>query len=119
MVDYEALELAIVFGSHVSDSVRPDSDLDVAVSFGRPLTGQEQIQITEDLALATGRAIDLIDLTSAGEPLLGQIVTNGRRIAGTPAAFARVLTRHLVDEADFLPIRDRILKERRDAWIAE
>jgi len=98
---------------------RPGSDLDVAISFGRPITAEEHIQITEDLAETTGRAVDLVDLTKAGEPLLGQIVTNGRRVAGTPAAFAETLTRHLVDEADFLPIRDRILKERRDAWIAE
>ncbi len=119
LAGYEALELAVVFGSHASATPRPDSDLDIAISFGRALTAEERIRIIEDLAVATGRAIDLVDLTRAGEPLLGQIVTRGRLILGEPAAFARLLARHLVDEADFLPIRDRILRERRDAWIAE
>ncbi|PYG00046.1 hypothetical protein D893_02452 [Thioalkalivibrio sp. ALE21] len=29
----------------------------------------------------------------------------------------RDMTRHLFDQADFLPYRDRILAARRDAWI--
>ena len=64
--------------------------------------------------------MDLIDLTRVGEPLLGQILQHGQRLHGSDADFgAQLLYRHLVDAADFLPLRERILKERRDAWIGQ
>lgn len=112
------LELAILFGSLAQEGpVRPDSDVDLGVSAGRALTSDEHRVLIEELALATGRPVDLIDLTQAGEPLLGQIVTHGLRLTDDPDPFARLLYRHLVDEADFLPYRDRLLAERRRAWI--
>ena len=61
--------------------------------------------------------VDLVDLTQAGEPLLGQILTTGVRLMGSDETHARFLTRHLIEQADFLPYRDRILAERRQAWI--
>ncbi|SFC97046.1 Nucleotidyltransferase domain-containing protein [Thiohalospira halophila DSM 15071] len=111
------LELAIVFGSVASGSARADSDLDLAVSAGSPLSTEARIALIEELAAATGRPVDLVDLTLAGEPLLGEIVSNGRRLTGSDEAYASLVTRHLFDKADFLPYRDRILAERRQAWI--
>jgi len=111
------LEMAIAFGSVADGSARADSDLDLAVSAGEPLSTDARITLIEELAAATGRPVDLIDLSRAGEPLLGEIVTRGQRLAGSDEAFARLLTRHLFDQADFLPYRDRILAERRQAWI--
>lgn len=111
------LETAIAFGSVADGSARADSDLDLAVSAGEPLSTDARITLIEELAAATGRPVDLIDLSRAGEPLLGEIVTRGKRLAGSDEAFARLLTRHLFDQADFLPYRDRILAERRQAWI--
>lgn len=113
------LELAILFGSQARGEVRPDSDLDLAVSAGRPLTKDEHMALIGELASVTGRAVDLIDLARVGEPLLGQIVTGGVRVAGATEAFGRLLSRHLLEQADFLPVRERILAERRKAWIGE
>ena len=113
------LELAIVSGSVASGSARADSDLDLAVSTGRPLSTEARIALIEELAAATGRPVDLVDLTRAGEPLLGEIVSNGQRLRGSDEAYASLVTRHLLDKADFLPYRDRILAERRQAWIDE
>ena len=47
---------------------------------------------------------------------MGQIF-KGRRILGMTTAYGKLLAKHLRDVADFLPYRDRILKQRRDAWI--
>ena len=63
------------------------------------------------------RAIDLIDLSVAGEPLLGQIVRHGKRLMGSDEAYGKLISRHLMDQADFMPYRNRILAERRAAWI--
>jgi len=52
-----------------------------------------------------------------GEPLLGQILTHGHRVLGSADAHGRLLSRHLLDAADFLPYAQRIVDERRRAWI--
>ena len=111
------LELVMLFGSLARGTATADSDLDIAVSAGAPLDAEARIRLIDELALAAGRPVDLVDLTRAGEPLLGQIMTTGVRLWGSDEAQARFLTRHLFDQADFLPYRDRILAARRDAWI--
>ena len=45
------------------------------------------------------------------------LTAEGRRLLGDNATYAALLTRHLLNAADFLPLQQRILKERRDAWI--
>jgi hypothetical protein len=48
---------------------------------------------------------------------LGQILTGGRRLWGDDARHAALLSQHLFNQADFMPYRTRILRERRRAWI--
>ena len=76
-----------------------------------------KIALIEKLAQATGLPIDLIDLKNVGVPLLGQILKHGIRLLGSDTDYAALLSRHLLDAADFLPYRNRILAERRQAWI--
>jgi len=114
---YPQVELAILFGSQASGRARADSDVDIAVMLPRAMTASEKIAMVGDLALATGRAIDLIDLRTAGEPLLGQIIQHGTRLLGSDERYAQLVTRHLLDEADFMPYVRRMLAERRQAWI--
>jgi uncharacterized protein len=93
------------------------SDLDVAVSADQPLTVERKMDLIAGLAGITGRSVDLVDLRTVGEPLLGQILAGGRRILGSDQSYARLVTRHLFDQADFLPYRDRMLAERRGKWL--
>jgi uncharacterized protein len=111
------IEQAILFGSLATDKARPDSDLDLAVGGAAPLTPEESRALIADLAENLGRPVDLIDLATVGEPLLGQILRHGRRVLGSDERYARLLSRHLFDMADFAPYRSRILAERRRAWI--
>ncbi len=111
------ITLAILFGSCASGSAKPDSDIDIAVAAERPLTLDERAELVTEISEATGRPVDLIDLAEVGEPLLGQILTKGKRLTEAPEPFARLLAQHWLDAADFLPIRNRILEERRKAWI--
>ena len=71
------------------------------------------------LAEQTGRAIDLIDLQVVAEPLLGQILRHGRRLLGGDRAYGELISRHLFEQADFMPYRARVLAERRAAWIGK
>ncbi|MBK7765556.1 MAG: nucleotidyltransferase domain-containing protein [Sulfuritalea sp.] len=111
--------LVLLFGSVAAGQQRTDSDLDVAVAAGHPLTMEEKIAMIGLLAERTGRPVDLIDLNGVAEPLLGQIVRHGRRVLGSDTLYGQLISRHLFEQADFMPYRTRLLAERRMAWIGK
>jgi predicted nucleotidyltransferase len=115
---YPDLTLAIVFGSLAQGRARRESDLDIAVKARKPLIAGHKIALIEDLALATGRAIDLIDLATAGVPLLGEIIRGGTRILGSDEAYAELALRNIYLNEDFLPYVKRSLKERNRRWLS-
>ncbi len=114
---FPRISVAILFGSLSTGRARAESDLDLAVSAQSPLTSDEKIAIINQLALEIGRPVDLIDLHVVSEPLLGQILRHGRRLAGDNHHYGELISRHLFNQADFMPYRARILAERREKWI--
>jgi uncharacterized protein len=116
---FPGVSLAVLFGSVAMGRQRVDSDLDIAVATDHQLCAAEKIAMMEALAEATGRPIDLIDLATVAEPLLGQIVRHGRRLLGSDTMYGNLISRHLFEQADFMPIRGRVLAERRMAWIGK
>jgi predicted nucleotidyltransferase len=113
------IRLTILFGSVAKGTAGFESDLDIAVSAARPLSTDDMMSLIGDLAEMSGRPIDLIDLSTVGEPLLGQIIAHGRRIIGSDTDYVNVVLKHIYNEADFVPLQKRILKERREAWIGK
>jgi len=117
--EFPQIELAVLFGSVARGHERPQSDVDVAVAARRALTAAQKIALVEAMAERTGRPIDLVDLRTVAEPLLGQILRHGRRLLGTDRAYGELISRHLFEQADFMPYRARVLAERRAAWIGK
>jgi len=115
---HEDIQLAILFGSLATGKARPNSDIDIAMKKKYPLSAEEKIELISQLALITGRAVDLVDLSTAGEPILGQIIKYGKRLIGTDTAFAEMSLKHLYAQADYVPYMERTLKERRQEWLA-
>ena len=119
LTNFPQIELALLFGSMAAGHARFDSDLDIAVAAHRPITTDEKIALIGALAERTGRSIDMIDLRVAAEPLLGQVIRHGRRIMGSDRLYGELINRHLLEQADFMPYRTRVLAERRTAWIGK
>ena len=117
LVPHPEVRLAILFGSLATGQGRHDSDVDLAIDVGQPLEIEAKMTLMAELAECTGRPVDLIDLQTIGEPLLGQILKHGKRILGEDGLYAELIKRHVFDEADFMPYYRRILRERRNAWI--
>lgn len=116
--DFDEIRLAIAFGSVGQGRATASSDLDIAVLCEQTMSSDLRSTLIAVLARVTGRPVDLIDLRRAGEPLLGVILTSGRRILSRDdSAYAELLRKHLFDATDFLPYRNRILAERRSKWI--
>lgn len=116
---FPQIVLAVVFGSVASGRQRADSDLDIAVAAKQSLTADEKIALVDALAGRIGRPIDLIDLRLVSEPLLGQILRHGRRVLGSDTLYGGLISRHVFEQADFMPYRTRLLAERRMAWIGK
>lgn len=112
----EGLRVGFVFGSFATGKAREHSDVDVAVRGSGALSPAAKLALVGDLAQATGRPVDLVDLCTAGGALLGQILQRGIRVLGSDAAHAELLSRHWIDDADFGPSAQMILRERRQSW---
>lgn len=111
------LLLAYVFGSVAEGHQRPDSDLDVAVYPKQALTSERKAELISALARIAGRPVDVIDLRTAGPHIARQAIRGRLLFTRSPAIKADLIFRTLVDVADFLPYRQRLLKERREQWI--
>lgn len=112
------IALAVLFGSVAAGRPRADSDVDVAVLTRAPLDAERKRALTSSIAAAVGRPVDLIDLRTAGVALTGAVLRTGKRlVCREPRIWAELLARNLIDSADFLPYRERILSERRQTWI--
>jgi predicted nucleotidyltransferase len=74
----DELEFAILFGSCARGRAHRDSDLDIAVFPRNPLNLAALQYLSDKLTMATGRPIDLIDLTHTNGTLLRQILLYGK-----------------------------------------
>jgi len=110
--------VAIAFGSVVSGTPRVDSDVDIAVLTRTTLTAERRRELVSLIGRATGRPVDLVDLQTAGVAVTRTALGEGRRLVCRDRnVLASLLSKILVDAADFLPYRERILSERRETWI--
>ncbi len=112
------IELVILFGSLAVGNYTAESDIDLAIKKNEPLSEKQKMRLIEQIALITGRAVDLVDLSSVGEPLLGQILKYGQRLQGSDSHFAELGLKHVYAQADFVPFIERTLRERRQQWLA-
>lgn len=74
----EAARFAFVFGSFGTPGFRDQSDLDLAVDFGRSLDSDERFDLVSRLAETAGRPVDLVDLRNADPIIAMQVLETGR-----------------------------------------
>jgi predicted nucleotidyltransferase len=74
---HREVRVAVLFGSMATGKASQSSDLDLALQLETRMGSDFKLALIEELAKVTGRSVDLIDLLSAGEPLLGQILKTG------------------------------------------
>lgn len=115
---YPNIRLAILFGSQANPERQKHfgSDIDLAIMTDAPVSDRFKMQLMEAISTKFGYPVDIVDVSEAPEPILGKVF-KGQRLLGDDTAYAQLLTRHLLNTADFVPLRERILKERRDRWI--
>jgi predicted nucleotidyltransferase len=107
------LLLGMVFGSTADGSHRPDSDIDVAVYARNKMDRRKRQQLADDIAVATGRTVDLIDLAHVDGALLRQILRTGKVIFSKKPGMLGTLSERLLDwQEDFEPQLNALLESR-------
>ncbi|MDA8225008.1 MAG: nucleotidyltransferase domain-containing protein [Betaproteobacteria bacterium] len=116
LAGYPDVELAFVYGSVAKGTAQAHSDLDVAVQATQVMDARRMLALMDDLAAATERPVDLVDLRRVGEPLLGEILRHGAGVVGTAAGVAELAAQHVANVEDFVPLQQRLLRERARRW---
>ena len=84
---------ATVFGSVARGGARVDSDIDVAVSFGKPMSSDLRMAVIGIIADVAGRSVDLVDLESAGGLILARALGGNEILCDVAATRQRMITR--------------------------
>lgn len=94
---HAAVEAAYLLGSAAAGTLRPDSDIDIAVlpRASGGISPPERLALTAELAMALGRPIDLGVLSTANVVYAKEAVSTGRvlfeRDHGVTARFAMLV----------------------------
>lgn len=103
----------MVFGSCASGRERPDSDIDLAIHPRQPLDAPTLQKLSDQIALATGRSVDLVDLSRTDGTLLRQILRTGKVLFSKhPGILGSLTERLLVWQEDFEPALNAMLSAR-------
>ena len=111
------VRLAYLFGSRARGTATPESDADVAISLGRPMSAPEKMQIIGDIGALLGQPVDLVDLETAKGTLLGRIFKEGIRLIDDAAVRERIAASRANWQTDVAPYVERLRAERRAAWL--
>jgi predicted nucleotidyltransferase len=112
------LLLAMVFGSTAAGNPRPDSDIDVAVYARGELLPCKRQELTDAIAMATGRTVDLIDLRTVNGVLLRRILRSGKLVVSKAPAVLGILSEQLLAwQEDFEPQLNELLARRLNRFI--
>lgn len=111
--EHESLQLLIIFGSAASDSLKPDSDVDVAFYAEPPLDCDQLQELANQITVATDRPVDLVDLSKTHGVILRQILHHGKVLfCRDSSVLANLTCRLLAWQEDFEPALNAMLQAR-------
>ena len=110
------IKLAFLIGSYAKGTARPDSDVDVAVLFGRSFDVKQVLDLKEQLTELVGVDVDLIVLDSVGPVMKMQVLKTGILLHAEKGAYEQFFV-STVNEYDDLKycrreIEENILRRR-------
>ena len=112
----ENVRLAFLIGSFAAGTARPDSDVDVAVLFGRVPDYMDVLDLRDRLSALVEREADLVVLNDSGPVIRMQVLKTGIRLRAEQGAYEKFFVR-TVNEYDDLkqiraPIEEAVLRKK-------
>lgn len=86
---------ATLFGSLAAGTARAESDIDVAVAFGAPMSADLRAALIGIVADAAGRPVDLVDLEAAQGLVLLRALQGSEILCDAPATRERMIRKLL------------------------
>lgn len=112
------LRLAILYGSAATGTMRPDSDVDIALLFNQPMNAEQKMSLMSRLENTLQRDVDLIDLFDLNGTILKQVVRKGRVLIQTkPGVRTELIRKMIYNQADMMPYVSRTLIERQRRFV--
>ncbi len=108
------VQQAILFGSYAKNTQTEGSDLDLAIQLKKSMTVTQKLTYLEKLQHCTDAEVDLVDLFTAGQPLLSQIMKYGIRLRGNSTQYTELAIKNVNTTQDFMPAIKYIMKVRRE-----
>jgi predicted nucleotidyltransferase len=105
-----SVSYALVFGTAARDTLRSDSDLDIAIELapGAPRDVRTLGRMVAALESAAGRSVDLVLLDEAPAPLAYRVFRDGRvLLERNHAALVARKARAILEYLDFKPMEAR------------
>jgi predicted nucleotidyltransferase len=91
---------ATLFGSLAHGTASAESDADVSVSLGRPMTTAQRVALIGAIADIAGRPVDLIDLETARGLVFARAMQGRELVCDAPDTRQRLIARLLRTEDD-------------------
>ena len=104
---------ATVFGSVARGEERFDRDIDVAVSFGKPMSSNRKMTVMAIIAEVSGRSVDLIDLEKAEGLILAQALGGREILCDSVATRTRMAVRLMRSEDDRMSVARAMRSARK------
>ena len=112
----ENIRIAFLIGSFATGKSRPDSDVDVAVLFGRIPDHMEILDLRERLSEGLKRDIDLVILNEAGPIIRMQALKTGIRLRAEKGTYEDFFVRTVNEYEDLkqirAPIEEAVLRRK-------
>ncbi|MEA2109033.1 MAG: nucleotidyltransferase domain-containing protein [Pseudomonadota bacterium] len=114
----KGLKLAIIYGSAAAGNMRPDSDVDLALIYDRPLGAESKMTLAARLEQKLLRNVDLVDLSTLSGTILKQVLCKGRVLFQEEAGvLAGQIKKMIYNQADMMPYVSRTLLERQRRFV--
>lgn len=119
--DGPPLRLAVLFGSAARGSLRPGSDVDIAIVPVKTDLGlRAELDLQAALSRASGREVDLLRLDLAPTLVKWEVARSGRMLcASGPDEFARFVAEAASEYLDFAPAFQHASESFRRALAGE
>ena len=116
----EGIHSCILYGSAATGSLRPHSDIDLAIAGDREFSTETLARLYLETSMILGREVDLRDLRRARGLFLKEILTKGKILLNDDPTFLGSKAIEMMDyQTDLAPHINRIREQQIESMLYE
>ena len=108
------LKVAFLYGSFAKGTARKGSDIDLAVAGSEELDAHYIQALRSRISDRMNRDVDVVDLNRVNGVILRECMNGRELVCRDRALKERLMIKLVYDQEDFMPLRRRMMKERRE-----